>query len=641
MLGKLGMKKTFILCLLLSIITLIAIPAYSAEPQLFKLDEPLKVDLQVHQLSMQDAIKLALLNNPTVRIEELKLQEKHWDIKENQSYLYPQVYVGQDFVVSNNPVQAFMIKLNQRNLAFSPGTINNPGTESNFATRIGGDWSLLDREQYKKVDLSKLELEIQKQLGREDLDKLVFNVRKAYYDVKLAQSRLEAANSNHSYANAHFKLVNEKKEVGSANKGELLGAKAQLSVARESVSNAKNTLNLSWITLSDILGEDEVVGYDLVDEMKNSYSIDAVDNLVKYAYLHRPDIAAVDNTKKKSVINLKLAKASGALTIKAHGEWGVDTILDDRDIAQSFTAGVFLRKPIFDGGLRRAKIKKAESEISRREAEIEQVYSKAKVEVVQNYLAFKNAEERLSMTNDVVSDSEESLRAYNERYSAGLSSNVEVESAASKLANSRMLRTHAIYDLNVSFISLQKAIGMPLQDLLSSGNINVSKVDNIDNIQKIDNEEVNNINNVETNEQKDELQEQKDEQIEQKSVSTKNKVKQSSKKKQNALRKNKKHNKYIKQSKHIKRSKQIKHSKQAHKKKQKKQKKHRNISKYSKQSNLSKKNSELKFISGHRRYHKLRPLANKKDFIQIKSVKKFIIAFVNVYSFVNWGEYNE
>jgi outer membrane protein TolC len=464
---KSSFKSIILFNMLLILMMSAGSPVQSQEFDLFSPKEPIKLNLQQRQLTMEDAIKMALLNNPRVAIEQSLIEYKKWDIKENKSYLFPNLYFSEEFMTSNNPVNAFMMKLHQRNLVFNPATINKPGAVSNFQTRVGGSWVILDRSIYKKIDISKLELEIQKHKGKEEIIDLVYDVRKAYLDIKLSQESVNNAQENFEQAQSHLEAVSHKKEVGIASKSDYLSAKVNYASAMEALAKARNDLNLAWIVLSDIVGDESVVGYDLVDTMNESIPADDIDKLVKYAYLHRPEIIAVEKNKDKAVIDLKLAKTTGALTLKAYGEWGVDTIFDDAAIAKSFTAGAVINKSLFDGGLKKAKVKKAEANIDKANAKIEQIYSNVKVEVVQNYLGLKNAEERLKMTEDLVANAKESLRTYNERYEVGLSTNVEVETAQANLAKSQLLRTHALHDLNKAMIEIQKSIGMPVTDIVA------------------------------------------------------------------------------------------------------------------------------------------------------------------------------
>lgn len=475
MLRKRALKGVCVIFLLCLFCLSCFAPVKAKEEDVFNFDEFLGVDLQANQLTMSDAIKLALLNNPKITLERALVEEKTWSIKENKSYLYPHLYVSQNFVASNNPVNAFMMKLNQRNFNFTSININNPGTEANFSTRLGANFVLFDRSIYSKVDISKLELEIQKQIGKQALYDLVKSVRKAYLDVKLAQEKVASVQSTLEFANAHFKAVSNKKEAGNASKSDFLSAKVRLTTAEDELKKTKNDLNLSWIILSEIVGDESIVGYDLVEEMHENYPVDDVDKLVKYSYLHRPEISTIEIEKQKVLVDLKAAENTGALTINTQGEWGVDTILDDRAIAQSFTAAVYLNKTLFDGGLRTAKIKQAKANIDRRNAEIDQIYRQIKLEVVQNYLSLINAQERLKMTDTLMEDAEESLRAYSERYLVGLSNNVEVESAQSNLSNAKLLRWHALYDLEMAVINLQRAMGLPLADILSGQGLMITK----------------------------------------------------------------------------------------------------------------------------------------------------------------------
>lgn len=452
--------------LLLIILFTVNNKVIAKDKDLLDINHLLSVTLEENRLTISDAIKMTLMNNPQVTIEKSLIEEKTWSVKEQKSYLYPHLYVTQDFMASNNPVNAFMMKLSQRNFNLAGNNLNYPDSKCNFSTRIGANFNLLDRSIYKQVDISKLDLEIQKQLGKKAIDELVQSVRKAYLDVQLAQQRVDNDQITLSVANTFFKTVSEKKEAGVASKSEYLSAKSSVAEAEESLLKSKNNLNLSWILLSDIIGDESIVGFQLVDNLKENFTIGEIDNLVKYAYTNRAEIQAAEKINKKAFLDLKLAKTTGAATITANGEWGVDTIFERDNIAKSYTAFVSLNKPIFDGGLRSAKINKAKANINKKRAELTQTYNKVKIEVIQNYLSFKNARDRLNMIKQVLDDAQESLRTYNERYLVGLSNNFELESAQSKLANAKYLKTCALYDLNISIINLQKAIGMSLNDIL-------------------------------------------------------------------------------------------------------------------------------------------------------------------------------
>lgn len=443
-------------------------PCFADELTLFNLTEPLKAELTFNKLSMEDAIKLALLNNPKVTYETANLESKKWSIKENKSYLFPQLSVQQSFVASDNPVQAFMIQLSQRNFNLGGTNLNYPGTEANFSTRIRLDQVLLDRKLYKKVDISKLEYEIQQQIGKKELQTLVFHTRKAYIDVQLMQQRVMNAKQLLEYARVHYDAVKHQKQVGSTSKSQLLSAKTLLEQREESLSKAQNDLNLAWIVLADLVGDESIVGYDLTESLAKNYSIDDVDILVRYAYLHRPEIANVELHKKKSVKEYTLAELSNSLTLSTTASWGVDTILDDCEIARSYTVGVFLDKNLFDGGLKKAKVKKAKANVSSHNALIDMTYKDVRLNVIRHYLSFKNAQERVDMTNSIIADAEESLRSYNERFKVGLSSNVDVEAAQAKLSQSLLIRTDALYDLKSAYISLQRSLGVSISDIIEN-----------------------------------------------------------------------------------------------------------------------------------------------------------------------------
>lgn len=442
---------------------------------IYKLDKPLQITIQSNQLTSDEAIKMAIMNNPTVKEEQANVLEGKYDIQEKRSYLYPHLYVSQTYSASNSPVNAFMLRLNQRDLIFPGININHPTTANNLSTRIGGTVTLYDRSLYDKLKISKLDFEIQKLKSKEEVNELVMKVRKAYLDVQYAKERLENSKKINNISKEQFKAVESKKEVGISTKGDFLAARAKLLSSDESVLKAQNDLNLAWIVLSDLVGDENIIGYDLVDPLDESMKIDDVDKLVKYSYENRPNILLAEKEKTRATKNLDFAKNSDGLKLSIMAEWGVDTIFADREISKSFTAGVFLNKSLFDGGLNQAQVRKAQAQIAKSEAKLNQVYKDVKIDVVQNYLNYKNAEERLKVANSYMEDANESLRSYTERYNVGLSTNLEVEVAESKLSDAMFLRTSALYDIKLAMIAIEKAVGTPLEDILNKEDPTISQ----------------------------------------------------------------------------------------------------------------------------------------------------------------------
>ena len=81
------------------------------------------------------------------------------------------------------------------------------------------------------------------------------------------------------------------------------------------------------------------------------------------------------------------------------------------------------------------------------------------LEVEQNYLELKEAEERITATSKLVEQALENLRTAEGRYNAGVGSAIEITDAQVMLSSARITNIQALYDYNCSLTRLQRAMG--------------------------------------------------------------------------------------------------------------------------------------------------------------------------------------
>jgi outer membrane protein TolC len=93
------------------------------------------------------------------------------------------------------------------------------------------------------------------------------------------------------------------------------------------------------------------------------------------------------------------------------------------------------------------------------QATLEQLTETMMLEVEQNYLSLKEAEERIGAATKLVEQSEQALTLAEKQYIAGIGSTIEVTDAQLTLSNARITKIQALYDYNCNLARLKRAMG--------------------------------------------------------------------------------------------------------------------------------------------------------------------------------------
>ena len=106
--------------------------------------------------TLEECIREALQRNPDANAAAIRVEAARAMISEADSAYFPQLSVAGGYVVTDNPTQAFMMQLNQRNLdimapAFDP---NDPGNTDNLRLSAELKYRIYDFGQRKMMSES-------------------------------------------------------------------------------------------------------------------------------------------------------------------------------------------------------------------------------------------------------------------------------------------------------------------------------------------------------------------------------------------------------------------------------------------------------------------------------------------------------
>ena len=185
----------------------------------------------------------------------------------------------------------------------------------------------------------------------------------------------------------------------------------------------------------------------------------SLDEAVQQAYKARPDFQSAQARVRAAESDRKAARAARLPTVSFSADYG--------DIGQrpwqshgSFTIATNLRFPIFQGGSIRGRILRTDATLRQREAEFEDLKGQIYYDVQKAFLDLKAASDRVQVAQSAIKLANDQVEQSKDRFSAGVTNNVEVVQAQEALATASENYISSLQAHSAAKLALARAIGV-------------------------------------------------------------------------------------------------------------------------------------------------------------------------------------
>ena len=424
------------------------------------------------KLTLADSIKLALANNPAIKIAQADSEKARWKLNEARAYngfkldySYTWGRTNQPPSWYNNTTGNYPVSYNPLTKSFisypawsetSEGTYNfyDQGFQLQLPIYTGGKIeSSISLAKHGKaaVDLGAIATRQQ----------LTVEVTTAYFNVLQTRNLADVANRAVQDLSIHLKNVQTYYDVGTVALPDVLQTEVRLANARNNLSKAQNAYQLTRYKLNKITGLSLHNDATLVDDFSFRPSEPVVDDSVAMALRIRPEMAQAKLKIDMAKDRLHIAQSGHLPTaaLIASEKWKDTTPSTSKD-ANSWMIGANVQFNVFDNGITRAEIKQAEQEITAAQEQLRQAEDNITLEVCQAYLNVQEAIERIANNKVAVNQSETDYKMTQERYENGVAINLDVMDAELAMTQARTNYIQALYDYNISRSKLDKAMGI-------------------------------------------------------------------------------------------------------------------------------------------------------------------------------------
>jgi len=415
-------------------------------------------------LTLREAVSIALKNNPAAQSADAYAEAVRHALAGAKAGYYPRVDFSEGFTRGNNPVYVFSSLLMQRQFTeqnFALGLLNFPPPLDNFRTQFAASLPLYDAGQNsRRVRDARLEAQEAQHGLERTRQQVIFGVINAYLNELLARESAGVAEASAKSTEEDLARAQTRQEQGQALLSDVLSARVHLAQAKEDLIRAGNDVAVAQAEFNVAMGLAEDAPNQVQGSLSEAiFQSGSLPDRQQRALAARADYQQVLIGKEKASNTLSKARAEFLPTINAFGSWEVDNQTFVARGGNSWAAGATLNFNLFDGGARRARV--AESHARERQAEAlrAQMASAIRLQVRQAFLNLTAARERVEVSRESASQSQESLRILADRYGSGLASITDVLAAETAHARARRDFLSSVYDYRIAFAGLELATG--------------------------------------------------------------------------------------------------------------------------------------------------------------------------------------
>jgi len=405
-------------------------------------------------LRLEKCINLALANNQDLKIVQEKIVESQGRKKEAFGNFLPHLSASGSYTrLEESPRMTVLfggleqtLVLGPENLYATQLTLRQPlfawGRIYHWDRQAGLNYRLVN-EEYRQVK-----------------NRLIFDVRRAFYNTLLAKQFVTIAKEAVDVAKTHYETTRALYKEGRVSDYDVSRAKVQLVNNETKLIKAKNSLKLAREELSLLLNTELEEPWDVEGELFFEKRDLDLQDAVNKALAERSEIKQLMIREDIVEISIKLARAENrpSLDLLVNYQY-TNPFYNREEWGGIWNAIVSLNFPLFSGFSDWGRIKQAKAGLEQVKILNSQVKERIKLEVRKAIFDMEEAKERIEAQSENVKLARENLRIAEERHRQGLMSQIELRDAQLSLTQAETDYFQSLYDYDVASASLDRALG--------------------------------------------------------------------------------------------------------------------------------------------------------------------------------------
>lgn len=290
-------------------------------------------------------------------------------------------------------------------------------------------------------------------------NKLVYEVKLAYYNYLLAKKFEEVSQQTLSQAEEHCRAAEKRFKYGTVAKFDLIRADVEKKTAEENLVKAKKNVELARMNFNNTLGLplEEKIELEDIDFENLNFKNFSEEECFKNALKNRPEINQIEIAKKQAEIASKISRLLPTIGLK------LDYPLESSGSAfaneRVLSGVIFFDFPLFDSGASRARVNQAKENEKKLKISQERLIDGIKLQIKEAILNIEEAKTRIITSEGILAQAKEALRMAEAGYKEGVTSNLELIDARLAFYRAKLNYIQAVFDYKIAEAKLIFAMG--------------------------------------------------------------------------------------------------------------------------------------------------------------------------------------
>jgi outer membrane protein TolC len=410
-------------------------------------------------LSMKRAVEIALAPDGSTRaaLAQESIQQAQDQVAQAKAALLPNLDTSIQFRRQTTNLQAYGFAFKIPVPGFSIPAIVGPF--SVLDTRAAAQQSVVNISDIRKFQASKATLAAVKFDNDATRSQVSDEVARNYLACLRAVADRDTGRANVELSEALLAQAKRAQTAGTGTGIEVTRAEVQLANDRQRLIRADNDRTRATLQLLKSMGLRMDSSVEFTDKLDYK-PIDPASSatLLEQAHKARFEMKTQQQREEAARLSHSSVKAERLPTIGASGDYGAigTDVLSSR---ATYTMGVSLKVPVFDGGRRGAAREESFSQYKQEQIRTRDIGQQIELQVRVALESLRSASAEVDSSRDGLSLAESELAQARRRYDAGVATSVEVTDAQTRLQRARDNQVIALYDYNVARLDLATATG--------------------------------------------------------------------------------------------------------------------------------------------------------------------------------------
>jgi outer membrane protein len=405
----------------------------------------------VQPITLGQAEQRALAANPQISAARLLAFAEGQVVRETRAADLPNIGYNLTAVTANTGGR------------ITAGALNNPSVYQRVGTGISATQLLTDFGRTRDlIRASHLRAQAAEETQLATSNDIIFAVDEAFYKVLAAQSILNVAHQTQATRRQAADQIRALTNAKLKSTLDLSFANVDVSQAKLLVLDSRNSMQAAMAVLNALLGNENLVNYQLVDPAPTSPPVPPADAypLVQLALQQRPDLLYAVRQQGAAQQFSNAEHKLRLPTISALGAAGVTPARADQITSSWYGAvGANVNIPLFTGFSDEARAKEAAYRAQAAGKQVTLLRNQVARDVRETVLEAQNNFERIAVTQQIFDQADTSLKLLQTRYRLGLSSIVELSQAQLTQTQAEIDFQKALYAYQTSLAAIRYQTG--------------------------------------------------------------------------------------------------------------------------------------------------------------------------------------